>query len=139
MKQLVKNLDMKLASVNVRGLKFFKTRRTFENYKNSCGFDPATGEGHSYGWYSLSKVIKGKLVLNTYNYSSMTVKHISKFCTLFNQLGLTYIKVNAPQGLQNLDVAKNLVINKYARKPWDGHTEAQERLLANARAYRSNL
>ena len=88
-----------------------------------------TLEGRSYAWYSISRVIKGQLILNTYHYSSMTGKHISKLRQLFAQLNIEYKSLDAPQGLQDLERAmaysqenfgRDYVAAKYSR---DGKKE----------------
>ena len=94
-------------------------------------FDPVTGLGHSYQWYEICKVINGKMVLNTYRYSVTTSKHVSLLRYLFDQLGIDYVSIEAPRGLQNLDIARSHMIDEiatlkvqlqYARKPnaWAG-------------------
>lgn len=87
-------------------------------------FDATTGLGHSYDWYEIAKRIDGVQVLNTYNYSQQTAQHVSMLQTLFKQLGIRYIEIEAPLGLQDLDsarkhilyaIAKQAVAAKYAR------------------------
>jgi hypothetical protein len=87
-------------------------------------FDPNTLDGRSYSWYLISKKIKGHLVLNTYAYSMVTSGHSNSLRGLFKQLGLKFVEIEAPQGLQCLDIAakrhaelyaKAVVENKYAR------------------------
>lgn len=75
-------------------------------------FDPATGEGRSYEWYSIARNFDGVLVLNTYAYSNTTARHVSKLRGLFHSLGLVYSEIEAPLGLQNLEAAKKLVISR---------------------------
>lgn len=89
----------------VLSIKFYPRLKYFKNYKDSCGFDPVTGDGHSYDWYALTKVIKGKLVLNTYRYSVQTSKHIGMMSGLFREMGLKYVSIDAPMGLQDLNKA----------------------------------
>lgn len=106
-------------------LRYLKRRNLFVNYKESCAFDPVSGSGHSYRWYELTKVIRGKLVLNTYSYSNQTAKHVRKMESLFGLLGLKSVSVQAPRGLQDLDACRDyhaklygeaVVSEKYARK-----------------------
>ncbi len=110
-------------------LRYMKRACYFKNYSGSCGFNPLTGEGHSYNWYALSTVIKGQLVINSYSYSNQTCKHRNKLMQLCRLLGYSYISIPAPRGLQSLDSAKihmlrnygdAEVTNKYSRKqsPW---------------------
>jgi hypothetical protein len=95
-------------------LRFLKRRKVFVNYKESCDFDPLTGLGHSYRWYELTRVIKGKLVLNTYGYSNQTRKHVNQVDKLFQTLGLRFIEIEAPQGLQNAEAAVAHAKQSYA-------------------------
>jgi hypothetical protein len=59
----------------------------------------------SYGWWEFVKPINGKLVFNSYNYSSTTIKHQRKISRVLSELGLQTIRVDSPQGLQDLDSA----------------------------------
>lgn len=95
-------------------LKYRPRLKYFKNGEKS-GFDPMTGLGHSYDWYDLTRVFKGKLVLNTYRYSMQTCRHISDMRGLFEEMGLKYIEVEAPRGLQNLDAAYTHLVNELGR------------------------
>lgn len=75
-------------------------------------FNPATGEGRSYEWYSIARKFDGVLVLNTYAYSNTTARHATKLRGLFHSLGLEWVEIEAPQGLQNLDDARALVVSR---------------------------
>lgn len=151
---IVKNLDKKISSLLLRPkeeitfwnrlpLRYLKRSKYFTNYKNSCGFNPITGKGHSYSWYELTKVIKGKLVLNNYKYSQQTALHINKMKQLFKLLKVKYITIEAPQGLQDLVAAKHhiarlygkaIVRRKYARKPHNYGVKYVLEQIKNARA-----
>lgn len=94
--------------------------------RTNLTWDPQTGIGYSYHWYEIAKVIKGQLVLNTYRYSVSTAKHVRLLRNLFDFLELSYVEIDAPSGLQNLNNAaiqcasqwaKLIVKNKYAHKP----------------------
>lgn len=116
----------KLEKLNGRGYPS-DFRKRLGIYKFSGGkldFDPVTGLGHSYSWYEITKVIKGKLVLNTYRYSVTTGSHVSILQALLEDLGIKFIEIEAPAGLQRLDraverhvdlYAKAVVAEKYAR------------------------
>lgn len=91
-------------------LRYLKRTNEFVNYKKSCGFNPETFSGHSYGWYALTKKINGVNVLNTYRYSMQTSKHINKVSRILYLLNLKYIILEAPNGLQNLDTSKLYVL-----------------------------
>lgn len=103
-------------------VKYFSRLHEFKG--SNFGFDPMTGDGHSYRWYALTKVIKGNLVLNAYGYSNQTCNHRNELSSLFRKLGIKYLELEAPRGLQNLDSAmvyctmeeaREIVRTKYAR------------------------
>lgn len=114
----------KLSIRTITDLNFRVKRCYFENYKDSCGFDPETMHAHSYRWYTLVKRVKGKVVLNSYRYSVQTSKHISKMRDVLSKLGIKYVELDAPRGLQDLEAchayelavyARSIVNEKYAR------------------------
>lgn len=126
---------------NVLSLRYVKRDNYLTNYKDSCGVNLDTMEGHSYRWYSLVKRIKGVVYLNTYGYSNQTSKHVYKMHGAFRFLGIQYKCLEAPRGLQDLDsafsyavseLAKFLVKQKYARKKsnWSGSVSYCRRQLA---------
>ncbi len=94
-------------------------------------FNPLTYHGTSYGWYDITRRIKGIVLLNTYGYSRQTSKHVGMLHELLKQLGVKYQCIEAPNGLQNLDgglehtvyeIARRDVAFKYARiKTRDWH------------------
>jgi hypothetical protein len=99
-------------------LKIFKDR--------NVDFDPVSQLGHSYHWYLITKSIKGKLVLNSYHYSSQTTGHYYALRNLFKDLKLKYVTIEAPSGLQDLDssvnhylyqIGKETVAMKHSRNP----------------------
>ncbi len=92
----------------------FKVRSQVFTYSKNLVFNPLTEIAHSYDWYEISKRINGRLVLNNYRYSSTTGKHVAKLRMLFSQLGLKYIELSAPRGLQNLENAKEKMLELYA-------------------------
>jgi len=119
-------LIKKLAQIESKGLKlaipYGPRRGTFK--RANLEFNPLNGRGHSYDWYEITKVIRGKLVLNTFRYSVTTQKHVRLLQRLLDSLGLKYMSIEAPNGLQNLDTAAShhvvllaeaTVKNKYAR------------------------
>lgn len=121
------------------GIPYRKTLKVFKG--SNLDFNPINGLGHSYGWYELTKVIKGKLVLNAYAYSSTTVRHISRVRQVIDLLELKAIEVQAPNGLQNIEMlqyehavqwAKLEVTRLNARKPNKYNNKRQHDLLTNA-------
>jgi hypothetical protein len=95
-------------------LKYMTRLKLFKGCNGKLDFDPVTGLGHSYTWYEIAKVINGKLVLNTYRYSVTTSGHVGTLRSLFRQVGLKYIEVEAPRGLQDLDLCRDTMIENYA-------------------------
>lgn len=103
----------------------------FSSTTGHVTFNPEDMKGYSYQWYCLTKRINGIQVLNSYGYSSTTIKHVWAMRSLFKILGVEYIELEAPRGLQELDyallhntrkLAQAIVANKYARTPW--HNES---------------
>lgn len=78
----------------------------------SCGFDFETGRAHSYEWYCLGKIIKGRYVVNSYYYSSMTRGHQYDLERTLKILGVKYTELEAPKGLQDLDAARELQLSR---------------------------
>lgn len=107
---------VKVTPRNVSGLTYVQRDNYFRNGRDTCGFNPETGEGHSYGWYSLTKKIEGKLVLNNYRYSQQTAIHIRRTQDVLNDLGLDYMTIEAPKGLQDLDAALAYALNNQAKR-----------------------
>ncbi len=91
-------------------IKYYSRLNVFK--ASNLVFDPENMTGYSYEWYKLAKSFNGVLVVNNYNYSASTCKHIIKIKTLFDQLGLTYETIEAPKGLQNLEVSEDHYKNK---------------------------
>jgi hypothetical protein len=99
---------------NVMVLKYYSRLKIFKTGKGHLDFNPETYLGHSYNWYEITKKIKNTVVLNTYRYSVTTGKQIWTLKGLFNQLGIKYKTIEAPKGLQNLEIALQHHINKLA-------------------------
>ena len=79
-------------------------------------FNPGTMVATSYDWYEIAKVINGKLVVNDYRYSVTTAKQVNQLKILFYQLDLSYVTLEAPEGLQDLSRAKRREIQEWARR-----------------------
>jgi hypothetical protein len=79
---------------------FIKSRKRYE--KRNLTFCPATCVGVSCGWYKISTMIDGKIILNTYPYSRTTIRHVYSIKALLKTLQLNvYAQVCAPAGLNN--------------------------------------
>jgi hypothetical protein len=86
-------------------LVFKKRLKVFRNSSNKCEIDLINETGHSYHWWAMLKRINGHLCLNTFHYSSQTSQHIYKAKQVLGTLGVKYLSVDAPRGLQDLDSA----------------------------------
>lgn len=115
----LEKLVSKVAELNKSGVKlplaFRKTTGKFVNSRGTTGIDLVNETGHSYDWWVMLKRINGKLVLNSFNYSSCTQKHISKARSVLNKLKVSFIEVPAPQGLQDLERATTHIIDNYSK------------------------
>lgn len=105
-------------------MKYYKRLKIYKC--SNLTFDPETGEGSSYKWYSIARKFGKIQVLNTYGYSRSTIKHVWKVCGVLKDLNVPYVTIDAPYGLQDLDAAmeynavereKALILAKTARKP----------------------
>lgn len=106
-------------------IKYFTRLNEFKESNGNLVFSPVEMTAYSYKWYKLACVFNGKMILNTYGYSSTTSKHVCSMRALFRQLGIKYAEIQAPQGLQCLESslkkhvqlwASDIVAQKYARK-----------------------
>lgn len=102
--------------------------------------DLMNGIGTSYEWWNIYQVIKGKHVVNGYGYSNSTSKHRYKVMSVLDKLGISYIMIDAPRGLQDLDRAAHhagymygqaIVNKKHARKPSSWLIGAANRQISN--------
>ena len=65
-------------------MRYIKKRQQYESGRDrqdghpTFTYNPRTKHGISYGWWDISRVIGGTLVINTYIFSNTTAKHISK-------------------------------------------------------------
>lgn len=109
---------------NVAALRYQTRLNYFTDSSGKCGLNPELMSGHSYNWYGLVQKINERIVLNDYNYSPSTIKHVCKMRDVLRKLDVKYVELEAPRGLQNLDCAveqevykygKAIVENKYAR------------------------
>lgn len=103
-----------MKTIQVTGMRQLKKRPYLQG--GNVGLDLETMEGHSYNWYSLVKRIKGKVILNTYNYSPTTIKHIWKMRDALKQLNVKYVELEAPRGLQDLSESKTHIIYIYGKE-----------------------
>ena len=104
---------IQLEDVKVQGFKYMKRAGIFKGNNGNCVFNPETGVAHSYDWYRLADRINGVQVLNTFSYSNQTAKHRGKVADTMHQLGIQFIGIEAPRGLQNLDEAFVHLLSEY--------------------------
>lgn len=83
-------------------------------YNGRMGFDPATGRAHSYDWYTLGQVMGKQYVVNSYRYSQQTNNHFYALCSTLKMLGVKYIEIEAPKGLQDLESSQTLYCQRIA-------------------------
>ncbi len=104
----------KLDITNVTNMRYQPRKGMFTSNNGNCGLNPETMEGHSYEWYSLVKLVKGTVLLNTFCYSNQTSKHINKMRNVLQTLSVAYKSVQAPQGLQDLERAVRYHVEQHA-------------------------
>lgn len=92
-------------------MKFYKRLNLYK--ASNVTFNPVTKEAFSYQWWKFTKIIDGKLVFNSYSYSSSTCKHQDKVAGVLSHLGLAIAHtIEAPEGLDRLASALTLHKNK---------------------------
>lgn len=109
--KLIKSLENQLKGFkSIDGIPF--RPRSGEFYTNNCGFDPDTGRAHSYNWYDLGKLINGIYVVNSYRYSQQTNNHYYMLRSTLKVLGVKFIELEAPNGLQDLNSGRDLYLSR---------------------------
>lgn len=87
-------------------------RGTFKGCNGNLEFDPTTNVGTSYQWYEITKRVERIQLVNTFRYSVTTASHVEVIQGLLTQLGVKYVEIEAPKGLQDLQAA--LIHHTYA-------------------------
>lgn len=82
-------------------MKYYKKLKQYK--ASNLKYDENSKIAYSYDWYQVAKFINNKMILNTFNYSATTLRHVYKIRKLFDDLGIEYLTLEAPQGLQNLE------------------------------------
>jgi hypothetical protein len=100
--------------------------------------------GTSYSWYWLVHNFNGVVVLNTYRYSVTTAKHVSKVRSLLRELGVNYLTLESPEGLQNLGSAIDLYLRRIqeleqAMAKKGARKDKNQERLAEIQEYREKL
>lgn len=86
-------------------MKYYKTLKVYK--ASNVMFNPQTMLATSYRWWNMLQKINGKIVFNSYTYSSSTSKHQYKLLNLLHQLNINIDHyIEAPKGLQRLDEAR---------------------------------
>jgi hypothetical protein len=80
--------------------KYYSRLKVYKNSTGSFFFDPATMECKSYNWYYICRMIKGKLVFNSYNYSNTTNAQVWNCRGLLDKLNqVPFVEIDDPNGL----------------------------------------
>lgn len=81
-------------------------KKTLEFVGSNVWLSLPTMQATSYGWWTMLKRINGKLVFNSYRYSTSTTRHQSKVRETLRNLGIKVdVEIEAPKGLQDLQSA----------------------------------
>jgi hypothetical protein len=95
-------------------MRLYKTLGKKGMYKASnFTFDLDTLESKSHAWYTISKRIGPHVILNRYNYSTTTCRHVNKTRAILEQLGIKYIEIECPSGLQSEIALENATDHYY--------------------------
>lgn len=81
-------------------MKFYKKLNQYK--ASNLVYDLNSNKAYSYEWYELAKCVDSQMILNTYNYSPTTLRHMYKLRTLFDSLNINYVEIEAPRGLQDM-------------------------------------
>lgn len=111
-KKLKQNENRLIGFKSVDGIPY--RPRSGEFSTGNSGFDPATGRAHSYHWYDLGRVINGVYVVNSFGYSMQTWGHYHSLCATLKMLGIKYLEIEAPRGLQSLESGRDLYLSRIA-------------------------
>lgn len=111
------NEVLRLERMLVKGHPFDRTlrKRDLRFVSKNTEIDLVNETGHSYGWWELLKRINGHLCLNTYIYSPTTGRHISSARGTLQALGIKFLEIDAPRGLQSLDSANQYAATEYGK------------------------
>ncbi len=128
-KKRIKRLENQLKGFNsLDGIPWKPRKGTFEGNTSygggwysqkhsgtvSHGLDIETGRAHSYEWYDLGKIIRGTYVVNSYRYSCETGGHYYSLIKTLKILGVRFVELEAPKGLQDLESGRTLQLERIA-------------------------
>ena len=92
-------------------MKYYSSLKMYK--ANNVCFDPNKLEAYSYSWWRFVEKIGNRIIFNNYGYSVSTRRHQNKVWILLNNLNINIdIKIEAPEGLQHLGVAREYYNNK---------------------------
>lgn len=92
-------------------MRFYKTQNAYK--ASNCVLNVANLTAYSYGWWRFVDKVKGKVIFNNYSYSPSTCAHQRKVKQSLSELGIKIdLYIDAPKGLQNLDVALTHYLNR---------------------------
>lgn len=80
-------------------MKYFKKLKLYKS--SNLTLDIENGIAYSYGWYEIAKRVNGQWYVNDYSYSQSTIKHVIKIKSQLNELGIDFLTVESPSGLQS--------------------------------------
>ena len=93
-------------------MKYYKTLKQYK--ASNLVYDEIARKAFSYEWYQLARQFGDTMIVNTYRYSPSTQRHAYKIRQLFDLLGIQYITLDAPDGLQSLESAREFYRDKIA-------------------------
>lgn len=89
-------------------MKFMKRAQIYK--ASGVEFNPTSFEATSYDWWHFVRLINGKVVFNSYNYSQTTCKHQQKVRSLLNKLGIEIdIELKTRRSLNNSDALESAI------------------------------
>lgn len=121
-------------------MKYYKRLKIYKGQTGNCTFDPNKIEALSYRWWKFVSIIEGKVVFNSYRYSSTTAKHQNNVRYLMRDLGIKIdFEVSTSSSLHSannsLQALEDLVIETLNETEFH-ETEKRARRLERARQKR---
>lgn len=99
-------------------MKYFKRAGIYK--ASNVSFDPKLIEARSYDWWVFVKVIKGKVVFNSFRYSNTTSRHQSKVRSLMRELGIKVdLEVSTRLSLNSHEAGRDILIGLYHNETFD--------------------
>lgn len=92
------------ARERVGGLEFYPRLGLWK--ASNVTLDPSTLEAHSYSWWLMARRFGDLVVFNSFRYSVSTSKHQFNVRCWLGHHGISYVTLEAPRGLDDLDSAR---------------------------------